>query len=93
MKPTVTKLSTQSYNERPSIELKISSSSVKITNAIVVDLVSQPLYSISSDSKSPKLLSHKDNTVVATIDWEHQSTHGFPWEKHKCHKLAAVCWT
>jgi hypothetical protein len=75
------------YTERPSIELKFSSSGAKITNAVVVDPVGRPLYSISSDSKCTKLLSHKDNTEVATIDWERQSPRMvFRGKKHKCHK-------
>ena len=74
-------------NERPSIELKVSSSGAKITNAVVVDPVGRPLYSISSDSKCTKLLSHKDNTEVATIDWDRQSPRlVFRGKKYKCHK-------
>ena len=64
---------TRRYNERPSIELKISSSGAKIANAVVVDPAGRLLYSISSDSKHTKLLLHKDNTEVATIDWDRSS--------------------
>jgi hypothetical protein len=92
--PSVTKLSTQSYNERPSIELKISSSGVKITNAVVVDLVSQPLYSISS-----RLEEHKTALAQGQYHGCHhrlgtpESMHGFPWEKAQVPQVAAVCWT
>jgi hypothetical protein len=76
---------TRRYNERPSIELKISSSGAKITNAVVVDPAGRPLYSISSDSKRTKLLLHKDNTEVATIDWNRSSPRMvFRGKKLKC---------
>jgi hypothetical protein len=55
-------------NERPSIELKISSRGAKILNAVVVDSTGRPLYSISSDESHTKLLSQRDTTNVATID-------------------------
>jgi hypothetical protein len=82
------------YNERPSIELKISSSGVKITNAVVVDLVSQPLYSISS-----RLEEHKTALAQGQYHGCHhrlgtpESMHGFPWEKAQVPQVAAVCWT
>jgi len=73
------------YNERPSIELKVSSSGAKIANAVVVDPAGRPLYTISSDSKHTKLLMHKDNTEVATIEWDCQSPRMiFRGRKLKC---------
>ena len=60
-------------HERPSIELKISSSRDKIVNATIVDPAGRPLYSISSDDSRTKLLSLRDNTEVATINWDRSS--------------------
>ena len=59
--------------ERPSIELTFSSSGAKIINANVVGPADRPLYFISSDSKCTKLLSQRDNTEVATVEWDHSS--------------------
>ena len=76
---------TRRYNERPSIELKVSNSGAKIANAVVVDPAGRPLYSISSDSKHTKLLMHKDNTEVAIIDWDRSSpSMVFRGKKLKC---------
>ena len=76
---------TARHNERPSIELKISSSGVKIVNAVVVGPAGRPLYSITSDSKRTKLLYHKDNTKVATVDWDRSSPRMvFRGNKFKC---------
>ncbi|KAF8260365.1 hypothetical protein EI94DRAFT_1811813 [Lactarius quietus] len=45
----------------------------------------QPLYSISSDSKHTKLLSHRDNFEVATVDWDRPSPRMvFRGKKLKC---------
>jgi hypothetical protein len=60
-------------NERPSIELKISSRGAKILNAVVVDSAGQPLYTVSSDEGRTKLRSQRDNSKVATIDWDRSS--------------------
>jgi hypothetical protein len=71
--------------ERPSIELKISGSGAKIVNAIVADGAGRPLYSISSNSKRTKLLSHKDNIEVATVEWDRSSPRMvFRGKKVKC---------
>ena len=73
------------HNQRPSIQLKISGSGAKIVNAVVVGPAGRPLYSISSDSKHTKLLFHKDNTEVATIDWDRTSPRMvFRGNKFKC---------
>jgi hypothetical protein len=73
------------FTERPSIELKFSSSGAKIVNSVVVDRVGRPLYSISSDSKRTKLHSQRDNTEVATIDWDRSSPRMvFRGKKLKC---------
>lgn len=73
-------------NERPSIELKISSSGAEILNAVVVLCPSgRPLYSISSNKNRTKLLSHKDDAEVATIDWNRSSPRMvFRGKKIKC---------
>jgi len=72
-------------NERPSIELKISSSRDKIVNAIVVDPAGRPLYSVSSDESRTKLLSLRDNTEVATVNWDRSSPRMvFRGKKVKC---------
>jgi len=73
------------YNERPSMDLKISSSGAKIVNAVVADSAGRPLYSISSDSKRTKLHSRRDNTEVATVDWNRSSPRMvFRGKKVKC---------
>ena len=73
-------------NERPSIELKISSSGAKILNAVVVLCpTGRPLYSISNNKNRTKLLSHKDDAEVATIDWNRSSPRMvFRGKKVKC---------
>jgi hypothetical protein len=72
-------------NERPSIELKISSSRDKIVNATVVDPTGRPLYSVSSDENLTKLLSLRDNTEVATVNWDRSSPRMvFRGKKIKC---------
>jgi hypothetical protein len=72
-------------NERPSIELKISSRGAKILNAVVVDSAGRPLYTISGDESHTKLLSQRDNTKVATIDWDRSSPRMvFRGKKFKC---------
>ncbi|KAF8260366.1 hypothetical protein EI94DRAFT_1748706 [Lactarius quietus] len=53
--------------------LNFSSSGVNIVNAVVIDPSGHSLYTISSDSKHTKLHSHRDNTEVATIDWNRSS--------------------
>ena len=76
---------TARHNERPSIELKISNRGTKIVNAVVVGPAGRPLYSITSDSKHTKLLCHKDNTEVATVDWDRSSPRMvFRGNKFKC---------
>ena len=76
---------TAHHNERRSIELKISNHGAKIVNAVVVGPAGRPLYSISSDSKCTKLLRHKDNAEVATIDWDRTSPRmAFRGNKFKC---------
>jgi len=81
----VTVESTLTNNERPSIELKFSRGGTKIVNSYVADSFGRPLYSISSDSKHTKLLLHKDNTEVATIEWDRQSPRMvFRGKKFKC---------
>jgi hypothetical protein len=60
-------------NERPSIVLKISNRGAEILNSVVVDSAGRPLYSISSDENHTKLVSQKDNTEVATINWDRSS--------------------
>ncbi|KAF8260363.1 hypothetical protein EI94DRAFT_1706341 [Lactarius quietus] len=78
------------HKERPSIELKFSSSGAKIVNAVVVDLAGHPLYSIMSNSKHTKLLSHKDNTEVATVDRNRSSPRMvFRGKKVKCKEWLA----
>jgi hypothetical protein len=73
------------YTERPSIELKFSGSGAKIVNAFVADPAGRPLYSISSNSKRTKLLSHKDNIEVATVEWDRSSPRMvFRGKKVKC---------
>jgi hypothetical protein len=72
-------------NERPSIELQISSSRDKIVNATVVDPAGRPLYSVSSDESRTKLLSLRDNTEVATVNWDRSSPRMvFRGKKVKC---------
>jgi hypothetical protein len=72
-------------NERPSIELKISSRGARILNAVVVDSTGRPLYSISSDESHTKLISQRDTTNVATIDWDRSSPRMvFRGKKVKC---------
>ena len=72
-------------NERPSIKLKISSSGANIVNSVVVDPAGLPLYTISSDESRTEFLSQKDNTKVATIDWDRSSPRMvFRGKKIKC---------
>ncbi|KAF8260368.1 hypothetical protein EI94DRAFT_1789994 [Lactarius quietus] len=78
------------HYERPSIELKFSSSGANIVNAVVVDPAGHTLYSVSSNSKRTKLLSHSDNTEVATIDWDRSSPRMvFRGKKMKCKEWLA----
>ncbi|KAF8267720.1 hypothetical protein EI94DRAFT_1801297 [Lactarius quietus] len=56
-----------------------------IVNAVVVNPTGQPLYSISSVSKHTKLLLHRDNFEVATVDWDCSSPRMvFRGKKLKC---------
>ena len=72
-------------NERPSIELKISSRGAKILNAVVVDSAARSLYSISSDESRTTLLSQRDSSKVATINWDRSSPRlVFRGKKFKC---------
>ncbi|KAH8978952.1 hypothetical protein EDB92DRAFT_1906765 [Lactarius akahatsu] len=71
--------------ERPSIELKFSSSGVNIVNSVVIDAAGRPIYTILSDSKRTKLLSHRDNTEIATVEWDRSSPRMvFRGKKTKC---------
>lgn len=73
------------YIERPSVELKISSSGANIVNAVVVDAAGRSLYSTLSDSKRTKLVSHGDNAEVATVEWDRSSPRMvFRGKKVKC---------
>ena len=73
------------HTDRSSIELKFSSSGAKIVNSVVVDPAGRPLYSISSDSRRTKLHSQRDNTEVATINWDRSSPRMvFRGRKLKC---------
>ena len=72
-------------DERPSIEFKISSRGAKILNAVVVDSTSRPIYSISSDESRTTLLSQRDSSKVATINWDRISPRMvFRGKKFKC---------
>jgi hypothetical protein len=72
-------------SERPSIELKISGSGANILNAVVVDPAGRPLYSISSDESRTKLLSLRDDTQIATVNWDRASPRMvFRGKKVKC---------
>jgi hypothetical protein len=74
-------------DERPSIELKISSSGADILNAVVVrvDSDDRALYSISSDENRTTLLARRDSSKVATIDWDRSSPRMvFRGKKVKC---------
>lgn len=88
--PPLTPLSATLVNaarhiQRPSIELKFSSSGSKIVNSVVADATGQPLYSIWSDSRRTKLLSHRDNNEVATVEWNRSSPRMvFRGKKIKC---------
>ncbi|KAN0129602.1 hypothetical protein V8E53_012598 [Lactarius tabidus] len=84
--PSSATLVARSSNERPSIELKISSSGAKILNAAVIHYPAcRPLYTISSDESCTKLLSQKDNANVATINWDRSSPRMvFRGKKVKC---------
>jgi hypothetical protein len=77
-------------NERPSIELKISSRGAKILNAVVADSAGRPLYTISGDESQTTLLSHRDSTKVATINWDRSSPRMvFRGKKFKCKEWLA----
>ena len=79
------KTAPRSNCERPSIKLKISSCGPKILNAIVVDSAGRALYSISSDENHTTLLSQRDSTKAATIDWDRSSPRMiFRGKKVKC---------
>ncbi|KAH9033364.1 hypothetical protein EDB85DRAFT_2274775 [Lactarius pseudohatsudake] len=90
MPPPLTPLSatlveTTRHIERPSIELKFSSSGANIVNSVVIDAAGRPLYTILSDSKRTKLLSHRDNTEIATVEWDRSSPRMvFRGKKIKC---------
>jgi hypothetical protein len=77
-------------NKRPSIELKISSRGAKTLNAVVVNSAGQPLYSISSDESRTTLLSQRDSSKVATINWDRSSPRMvFRGKKIKCKEWLA----
>jgi len=83
--PTPTLVNAPQFIERPSVDLKISSSGANIVNANVVDASGRALYSISSDSKRMKIRSHRDNTEVATVEWDRSSPRMvFRGKKVKC---------
>ena len=72
-------------NKRPSFEFKISSRGAKILNAVVLDSTARPLYSISSDESCTTLLTQKDSSKAATINWDHSSPRMvFRGKKVKC---------
>ena len=72
-------------DERPSIELKISRHGTNILNAVVVDPAGRSLYSISSNGSRKTLLSQRNGTKVATIDWGRSSPRMvFRGKKFKC---------
>ena len=72
-------------DERPSIELKISRHGASILNAVVIDPAGRPLYTISSNGSRKTLLSHRNGTEVATIDWDRSSPRMvFRGKKVKC---------
>ncbi|KAF8267719.1 hypothetical protein EI94DRAFT_1801296 [Lactarius quietus] len=78
------------HNERPSIKLKFSSSGTKILNAVVVDPAGHPHYSVTSNSKCTKFLSHRDNTEIATVNWNRSSPRmTFRGKKVKCKEWLA----
>ncbi|KAF8257317.1 hypothetical protein EI94DRAFT_1709256 [Lactarius quietus] len=78
------------HKERPSIELKFSSSGAKIINAVVVDLAGHPLYSVTSNTKRTKFLSHRDNSEVANVNWNRSSPRMvFRGKKVKCKEWLA----
>ncbi|KAI9437955.1 hypothetical protein H4582DRAFT_1951647 [Lactarius indigo] len=82
---SATLVETTRYVERPSIELKFSSSGANIVNTVVIDAAGRPLYIILSDSKRTKLLSHRDNTEIATVEWDRSSPRMvFRGKKVKC---------
>ena len=72
-------------DERPSIELKISRHGANILNAVVIDPAGRPLYTISSSGSRKTLLSQRNGTEVATIDWDRSSPRMvFRGKKVKC---------
>ena len=72
-------------NERPFIELKFSIGGANILNAVVTDSIGQPLYTMTSDEGRTKLSSQRDNSKVATIDWDRRSPRMvFRGKKVKC---------
>jgi hypothetical protein len=63
----------------------------KILNAVVVDSTGSPLYTISGDESRTKLLSQRDNTEVATINWDRSSPRMvFRGKKFKCKEWLAL---
>lgn len=72
-------------NKRPSVELKSSSSGANILDAVVADSAGRTLYTVTSDDGRTKLRSQRDNSKVATIDWDYRSPRMvFCGKKVKC---------
>ena len=61
------------HTERPPLRLRIPGGVSNILNSTIVDTAGQSLYSTLSDSKRTKLVSYRDNTEVATIQWDRHS--------------------
>ncbi|KAI0251566.1 hypothetical protein BJV78DRAFT_1282419 [Lactifluus subvellereus] len=73
------------HTDRPSINLKLSSSISNIVTATVVDAAGQSLYSISSNSKRTTLLSCENSAEVATVNWDRSNPRMvFRGKKMKC---------
>ena len=78
-------LSHYAPNKRPSVELKSSSSGANILDAVVADSAGRTLYTVTSDDGRTKLRSQRDNSKVATIDWDCRSPRMvFGGKKVKC---------
>ncbi|SRR6266403_23455 len=73
------------HTERPSLKLRMLCGASNILNSAVVDVAGESLYSISSDSKRTTLVSCRDNTEVATVQWDrHSPRMVFRRKKMKC---------
>ena len=73
------------YTGRRSLKLSFPGGVSDILNSAVIDAASQPLYSISSNSKLTTVVSCRDNVDVATVQWDrHSPRMVFRGEKMKC---------